>query len=182
MHRNSQKRFYNRNNIYFITTKTKWNFSYFSEPIFCDLFLEELRLVKKIKQTEVFAFCVIPDHVHLLVRCRGKYTISEFMQSLKKNFSQDANKIIENMLEGGNSNSRLHKVDIKKFQNQFIFKYGIQPYEFRMFQWQSSFHDHVIRGERDFKNHFNYCVYNFQKHNLPHDWTWTSLNFPEEVD
>ncbi len=107
MRKNSQKRFYNSRHIYFLTTKTKINVPYFSEELLCELFLEELKLVKKLKQIEVFAFCVLYDHVHLLVRCSGKHMVSEFMQALKKNFSQNANKIISNFIEGGNLNSRL---------------------------------------------------------------------------
>ena len=39
-HRNSQKRDYTDNNIYFIVTKTHNNFLYFKELIFCELLIE----------------------------------------------------------------------------------------------------------------------------------------------
>jgi REP element-mobilizing transposase RayT len=189
MHRNSQKRFYDPNHIYFLTTKTKQNFPYFSEPIFCELFLSELKLMKKIKEVEVFAFCVLFDHVHLLIRCGGRCNVSEFMRALKTNFSRNANDIISGKpkMDKSKAESRdsafinhFHLVEL--FQNQFIFKYGTQQYQIPPFKWQLSFHDHVIRGGKDLENHFNYCVYNFQKHKLPHDWKWTSLNFPEMID
>ena len=41
------------------------------------------------------------------------------------------------------------------------------------FAWQSRFHDHIIRNERDYFNHLNYIYYNAVKHGLvryPEDW------------
>jgi len=45
------------------------------------------------------------------------------------------------------------------------------------FKCQRSFHDHVIRGEQDFANHYTYTENNFVKHNLPDDWPHTSLYY-----
>ena len=47
LHRNSQKRFYQENSIYFIVTKTFENFPYFKENIFCDLLIEDLKICKQ---------------------------------------------------------------------------------------------------------------------------------------
>jgi len=41
LHRNSQKRIYLDNAVYFITFKTYDNYPYFKEQIFCDLFIKE---------------------------------------------------------------------------------------------------------------------------------------------
>jgi len=41
------------------------------------------------------------------------------------------------------------------------------------FKWQKSFHDHIIRNERDYFNHLNYIYHNAVKHRLvgdPEDW------------
>jgi len=41
------------------------------------------------------------------------------------------------------------------------------------FKWQKSFHDHIIRNERDYFNHLNYIYINPVKHGLvddPEDW------------
>jgi len=42
LHRNFQKRFYNKGYIYFITTNTDKRFPFFEEEIFCELFIENL--------------------------------------------------------------------------------------------------------------------------------------------
>lgn len=42
-HRNSQKRIYIEDGTYFITSNTFNWYPYFKEPIFCDLFVENLK-------------------------------------------------------------------------------------------------------------------------------------------
>ena len=51
-------------------------------------------------------------------------------------------------------------------------KIGFRVMEFR---WQKSFYDHIIRGERDFREHLDYIFGNAVKHKLttaPADWRW----------
>ena len=96
-HRNSQKRQYQENKTYFITFNVNKRRPFFQEELFCDLFIEELRLVKKIKQFKLHAFAVNLDHVHLLLTPGEEYNMSAIVHSLKRNFSRDVNKIIFNL-------------------------------------------------------------------------------------
>jgi len=84
---------------------------------------------------------------------------------------------------GDNWDCRLrgHRNDISILRNEFIQKYGTS-HNLPKFKWQKSFHDHIIRNENDFNNHWNYTMHNFKKHNLPDDWRYTGLNFPEIID
>ena len=67
-------------------------------------------------------------------------------------------------------------------RNRFILKYGPNQVKFPKFKWQKSFHDHIIKNSKDFENHYNYTIFNFQKHNLPENWEFTSLNYSEMID
>ncbi len=87
LHRNSQKRFYGPNKIYFITTVTKDRYPYFLEDIFCELFFNIIFLNEKMKKFDLFAFVILYDHVHLLLKPYGNYNISKIMKSIKENFS-----------------------------------------------------------------------------------------------
>jgi len=206
LHRNSQKRYYQENSIYFIVTKTFENFSYFKEPIFCDLFIEDLKICKELKEFKLYGFCLIYDHLNLLIHPNKEFDISEIMRSLKTNFSRDCNYIIDGVEnpegpEGEVAPPRLQDFQpprlhpqksfhlqfhmqkyLQNLKNQFIQKYGKNQIIIPKFKWQKSYHDHIIRNEKDFQNHYNYTVYNFQKHNLPNDWKYTSLNYEELVD
>ena len=122
LHRNSQKRFYGEDKIYFITTVTHQRFPFFKEDLFCKLFVENLRICKKLKKFKLYAFIIIPDHVHLLLKSGNDFNISKVMQSFKQNVSCDINRIInhneiiydikereenENIFEGETPASRL---------------------------------------------------------------------------
>jgi len=201
-HRDSQKRDYQDNNIYFIVTKTFQNFPYFKEPIFCELFIEELKLCKELKKFKLYGFCVIYDHLNLLIHPNNEFNISKIMFSIKKQFSHNANRIMgynkslhnegEQTLvrlryggAGANNENELfnnHHKTIDKFHNQFTQKYGQNQTIIPKFKWQKSYYDHIIRNKKDFEYHYNYTVYNFQKHNLPDDWKYTSLNYGELVE
>ncbi|HPI67534.1 MAG TPA: hypothetical protein PKZ16_03280 [bacterium] len=116
------------------------------------------------------------DHINLLIQPSDEFNISKIMKSLKENVARDINYIIFNQRnEGDTSTCRLQiRGSILKFQS--LFKNRYRSKIFPKFQWQASFHDHIIRNGKDFLNHYNYTIYNFQKHQLPSDWTYTSLN------
>jgi len=211
MHRNSQKRFYNKNYIYFVTVNTYQKFPYFKEKILCDLFLEELKICKQIKKFRLYAFCLNYDHFHLLLQ-PGSVNISKIMQFLKRHFSRNANVIMlnnkNNMINEENINQIKNESDIgqcrlrdkcyiknkyhifinkfdKKiinFQKQFIQKYKKNNFLIPKFKWQKSFHDHIIRNKKDFLHHYHYTSSNFLKHQLPKKWSYTSLNNPQLLD
>lgn len=69
--------------------------TFFNEEIFCELFIEELRICKLLKKFELFGFCLLSNHFHLLIRPSEKSNLSEIMQSLKRSFSININKILE---------------------------------------------------------------------------------------
>jgi len=194
MHRNSQKRFQIPSHVYFLTVKTHQGFPYSQEKVLCELFMEELRLCQELKKFELFAFCLNLDHFHLLLRPGVMANISEIMHFLKRNFSRDANKIIlgfdynEGDIPKCRRSNGIDKYDrigddmdrrLRIYRFKFLQKHPSNS--FPQFKWQKSFHDHIIRGDKDFEKHFDYTVHNFRKHNLPEDWKYSSENFPELI-
>lgn len=193
-HRNSQKRFIFEDACYFVTSKTHNNYPYFKERIFCDLFVENLRLCKRLKGFLLYGWFLGYDHFHLLFQPNDEFNISKVMQFLKRNSSRDINYIMgfnkyDRHSEGGNHDSRLHggtyecyqpiideydqKLKLLKFR--FKIKYLNQnPYP--KFQWKESFHDHYIRDDDDFDYHLDYIERNPEKHGLPPDWQYVYTN------
>ncbi len=172
-----QTRFYDKNYIYSITVTTYERFPYFKESILCDLWIEELQFCKELKNFKLFAFCLLPNHFHLLIQPSEKENISEIMKFFKENLSRDINRIIAG--ETAPSRLRLSGV-INKFNIEFHQKHPQNT--FPPFRWQKSFHDHVIRCDRDIHHHHNYIENNFLKHDVPHNWKYSSLYFPELID
>ncbi len=195
----SPRRIHEDDAIYFATSKTQNNFPFFREEILGDLWIAELSLVKQIKKFELYAFCLLPDHFHILLRPRSTANLSEVMRSFKTNFSRNANRVLgfsdSPFPLQARSRDRAHKnsthkniapllaqADVgEKLAQFFLEKHGANNH-FPKFAWQKSFHDHGLRGECDFENHFVYCTQNFIKHGLAANWKFTSLNFPELID
>jgi REP element-mobilizing transposase RayT len=178
-HRNSQKRIIFKDACYFITTKTFNNFPYFKEKIFCDLFVENMKLCKQLKGFLLYGWVVIYDHTHLLVQPNDKFDISKVMKSLKENVSCSINRIIKPP-EVGTTSSRLQKLyknkyDILHFQSEFHKKYP-NGHPYPKFQWQESFNDHYIRNDWDFNDKMEYIAWNPDKHGLPSDWPYVYTN------
>ncbi len=176
-----QKRFYVDQLVYFVTIKTLNNFPYFKYNFLADLFIAELTLCQEIKNFELYAFNVLYDHVHILLKPSKESNISVIIKSLKENFSRDANRIIlKKPIEAAASTSRLH---IDKNINEVIKqKQLFMP----KFAWQKSFHDHYIRNSKDLKTRYNYTVFNHLKHSedraYTSDYKFTSLNYFEIID
>jgi REP element-mobilizing transposase RayT len=91
LHRNSQKRIVFEDACYFVTFYTKHRFPYFKESIFCDLFVENLRLCKQLKGFLLYGWVVIYEHIHLMIQPNNKYNISDVMQFLKRHTSRNIN-------------------------------------------------------------------------------------------
>jgi len=90
-HRNSQKRFYRENGIYFITTNTQDRYPFFRDKLICDFFLEELWLSQKLHGFDLPGYAIMPDHVHLLIRPNEKHNYSTIMRFVKRHFSRNVN-------------------------------------------------------------------------------------------
>ena len=91
LHRNSQKRIYIPGATYFITTVTHGRYPYFEEELFRELFVDELLFCSELKSFSLYAYAVMPDHAHVLLRPMGRWNYSGIMFSLKKQFSHMAN-------------------------------------------------------------------------------------------
>ncbi|HBE80376.1 MAG TPA: hypothetical protein DDW65_21725 [Firmicutes bacterium] len=161
LHRNSQKRLYVPDGIYFITTNTYDRLPYFENEILCELFLETLDFTSLIKEFNIHGWAINLEHLHLLIQPTGKYNYSEIMGTLKRNFSRDCN----------DPYFKAHVDKLFELQSRFLMdcnRNSLLP-----FKWQSSFHDHLIRDEKDYQNHLEYIQNQPLKHQLAdRKWYW----------
>lgn len=169
LHRNSQKRYYINNAVYFITTTTYERYPYFEIDILCELFIHDLLICQRLKRFEILGYKINPEHVHLLIQPSKQYNYSDIMNSVKNNFSRNANRIL------GYENTHVPKAtaravafnenDIESLKSKFVDKYG-KNHNIPKFKWQSSFYDHIIRNEFDYSNHLKYIQNQWIKHDL----------------
>jgi len=171
LHKNSIKRIYFPGAIYYIVIKTKNNFPYFKETIFCDLFIENLKICKQLKGFKLYAFSIIYDHVNFIIEPNNQFNISKAIKSLKENVSRNINIIMGytinqnsplfvgettsfrlrrmrlklfNLFKGNFEDFNEGKINIEHYKEEFIKKFeNNNPYP--KFKWQLSFYDHYIR-------------------------------------
>lgn len=178
LHRNSQKRFYLQDHCYFVTGVTQNRVPYFKEEIFCEVFWENLKMCDELKGFELHGWFLGFEHFHMLVTPSEKANISEVMRSLKTSVSCDINRIMNPYLESEVPAPRFHKIYESRLRFFELKKQFHQKYPhpskvpFPKFKWLRSFHDHVIRNEKDFETHMRYIEYNPIKHKMPDNWRW----------
>jgi putative transposase len=110
---------------------------------------EIIKSYDKIKY-ELFCYCIMPNHVHLLIKplkqTHGEYyTLSNIMHSIKSLSSNRINKLLDR-------------------KGRF---------------WQVENYDHVVRNETEFQNIIRYIAYNSVKAGLcekPEKWRGTYLS------
>jgi putative transposase len=146
-----------RGGTYFFTLVTNQRFPIFLNKIAIDLFLDAQQHVRNFHPFIIVAFCILPDHIHLLWE-----------------------------MPNNDSDYSLRIGEIKKmFSKGYINKYGhpvaITPIQKKRGEsgiWQRRFWEHYIRDENDLIKHIDYIHYNPVKHGLvtqAKDWTGSSF-------
>lgn len=184
--KNKSKRIYLENQIYFVTSKTFDNQSIFQNKNNAKIFLQTFDFLKARGDFDLFVACLLPDHFHLLIR-PVKKNISEIIHDLK---GYTTTKISEQILlshgvefRRGVEASPVVEVNIHHYNYRRGF-HALPSYSKRktisIKIWQKSFYYHLILSEKDLNNHFNYIIYNPQKHEYvlqAKDWPWLWYDF-----
>ena len=87
------KRYYEENAAYFLTTVTKNRLGIFKNPKNCKILLVTIEYFKLILDYKLYGFCIMPDHVHIILHPFGSYDFSYIMKMLKGSFARKINKI-----------------------------------------------------------------------------------------
>lgn len=143
--------------IYFVTTNTTYREVFFVDKKQVELLRRIIQNACRIKHFDLLAFCILPDHIHLLVynrnvqsqrgfrnpRCdtSSAFTLSNLMHSIKRNFARQ------------------------------------QPVSGRL--WQPRFNFRIIDNDKRLFNTIRYIKYNYQKIMLPKyfgRYPWVFIN------
>ncbi|MCX6740119.1 MAG: transposase [Candidatus Parcubacteria bacterium] len=181
MHKGAQKRIYFEGATYFVTGVADNRVEYFKESIFCELFIEILKLAKKRHKFDLYSFVILLDHFHLMFLPYEAMDLSKIMQFIKRHYTRNINFILGYVDEGAICKSllqlgeeyKIYEEIIEKHyeylittRRQFVAKYGLNQTLYVKFHWQKSLHDHYIRNYDDFNQHMRYLYNNPAKHNI----------------
>ncbi len=69
---------------YFVTfTIVKW-IKVLDDDNYKRIVLDAIRYYQKYKNLIVYGYCIMPNHVHMIIQAGGKFTVSEIMRDIKK--------------------------------------------------------------------------------------------------
>lgn len=85
------RRFNLENHCYHVTSATRGRTPTFEDPANAKAVIDSLAFIRERDWAYVLAYCVMPDHVHLLLVPRNERTLSQVMQSIKGFVSRKIN-------------------------------------------------------------------------------------------
>jgi REP element-mobilizing transposase RayT len=71
-----------------ITTNTRGKVPWCTYEGIPQILIDNLVMTRNVLKAELYAFCILPDHMHILLN-PGKKGLGRFMHSFKKNSSRD---------------------------------------------------------------------------------------------
>lgn len=87
---------YVKGGTYFFTMVTKNRTPFFKDPVLCELFLAGVEKNKTYHPFELVTFCILPDHIHLLISLpEGVKNFSNLLREIKKTVTKSIREYLE---------------------------------------------------------------------------------------
>jgi len=81
--------------LYFLTlTIVEW-IDLFTRPVYKDIIIDSLKFCQKEKGLIVFAYVIMPSHLHLILRAGGEISLSKILQSFKVHTARETLKYLK---------------------------------------------------------------------------------------
>ena len=77
-------KFHNPDGVYFISFAVQGWVDVFTRNEYKDILIENLKYCQKHKGLEIFAWCIMTNHVHLMVRAEKGYLLQDILRDYKK--------------------------------------------------------------------------------------------------
>ncbi|AEV32941.1 REP-associated tyrosine transposase [Owenweeksia hongkongensis] len=87
-------KFRNPEGAYFISFAVVEWVDVFAYDPYKDIVVDSLRYCQKVKGLEIFAWCIMSNHVHLMIRAGGKSTLSDILRDFKAFTARQLLKVI----------------------------------------------------------------------------------------
>nr|WP_262918364.1 transposase [Mucilaginibacter straminoryzae] len=119
--------------IYFVTfTIIDW-IDIFTRPLYKQIIIDSLDFCCKNKGLNLYAFCLMSNHLHLLVSAKGHYALSDIIRDFKKYTSKKITEAIQNENESRKAwllNAfSFHASYNKRFQDYKVWQDGYHAVE-----------------------------------------------------
>ena len=118
---------YQQKGTFHITTNAKRKIPWCTIPSVPEILIDNLIMTRNIHGAKVYAFCILPDHMHIVVS-PGKRGLSRFMQSFKCQSTRDINLLLAERRPLRSGDPRVSATG-----------------DGHLIQWQKSFYDEQIQ-------------------------------------
>lgn len=112
----SKYKFHNPDGVYFISFAVKDWVDVFTRNEYKDILVESLSYCQKHKGLKIFAWCIMPNHVHLIIRSKDGFLLQNILRDFKRHMSK---KIVEAIKENPQESRK------KWLLEKFVTKDGI---------------------------------------------------------
>ena len=86
---------HDQEDLHYLTYATVGWVDVFTRPVYKDILVESLRHCQQAKGLELFAWCIMSNHVHLIARARPGYLLQDILRDHKKFTAKAVVKAIE---------------------------------------------------------------------------------------
>ncbi|MBT3301454.1 MAG: transposase [Bacteroidetes bacterium] len=149
-------KFHNPDGIYFVTsTIVEW-VPLFLKKKMCDIILNSLKFCQQEKGLVIHAWCIMPNHIHLIISRKGTYFLSDILRDFKRFTSIKIAKEIES------SNSDKDQKALKVFSKRAEELKRIKKYKI----WQDGNHPVELYTNKMLDDRLNYLHENPVKSSL----------------
>ena len=180
--------------MFHVTTNTFERIPWCTIKEIPEMIIDNLVMTRNIQKAKLFAFCILPDHLHIIINT-GEKGLSSFMHSFKRNTMRDIRQLLP-----GNEMFPDTVAEVRNFRGSEEYYISGKPRNRGRYgssaaiegglietkaRWQRSFYDERIRSLAQCSSTIGYVQGNAMKHGLTNDllsWPWTSLRFPELLD
>lgn len=157
------------NYIYFVTTLVKNRAWFFVRPDRANELGQVIKNACSIKNFDPYAYCILPNHVHLLVR---KRPLNQAQRALEKArcegevrlASSQQRRLPNSPSQRGLSSPRVKRYTLSQLMQSIKGTYSWQTTDEQL--WHPRFNFRIIDTEEHFYNTVNYIIHNYKKMNL----------------
>ncbi|MEQ6119600.1 transposase [Reichenbachiella sp. MALMAid0571] len=154
--------------LYFVTFATMAWVDALSRWYYKDIFLESIRYCQKEKGLEVYAWCIMSNHVHLILRSSGQRKPQDIIRDFKKYTSVHICKAIEE-----------NQQESRKEWMLWIFKrIAAKSNKHKKYAfWQNNYHPIELTGNKVMEQKLNYIHQNPVEERIvyrPEDYIYSS--------
>lgn len=158
----SQRSFCQSDYPYFVTTKTRYNYGLFADKFYANQVARCIFHACNIKEVILYAFCIMPDHVHLLIKLQ-KHNLQN--RAPFPRCDQNKHRTLERVrcdeVDGGKHGG----YNLSNFMQSMKGTFSRQI--FNGIAWQKRFNYRIVDNYKRLDNTLKYIENNPKKADLP---------------